>query len=397
MFDWLFGKKKADFEIPAGNDGSLLMAEFGGTNRILPAYNDPITAAEREVPDIYARDGRRGMVLDAIAKLPEARTAIGFWCDAVCSSADGDDRGVATAEHIDRLDTIPIDPEVGQIADETIDRLFPVEVIQAIAEHLLVSGDDFRHAKIVKKDIDRLIILPRWQMFRREEDGMVEGFYYKKYATDKDADRYDPKNTFHWRFRPVGKYGRSIFESSKDDAEYLLKRLVDLDFAARASAIDPLCHEMPACATTEYLASYKTAYQKKAAVQPITDFFLQQGGRIYRASGGNTPNLSAILGSLNFNQIRLLMPAQVPFYLLGLNTQGAKDIAGEPAQAFARAVSTLRSNIGSVMRQTIDLQLTLSGIPPERQKYRLIWPKIVVNPYGQPQDQTETNNEDTEK
>lgn len=400
MFDWLFGKSKASFaDMPAvGGDAPLLLADFGATNRIVPAYNDPTQIKEREILDIYARDGRRGMVLDALAKLPEVRAAVRFWLDAVCSSADGDDRGVAPADHIDRKDTIPIDPRIEQIVSDTIDRVFPTEVIQSIAERILTRGDEFRYVTIEKKQISELIYLPCWQMFRREELGKVEGYYFKNYATDQNAIRYDPQTTFHFRFRAVGKYGHSLFDNSQTDAEYLLKRLLDLDFAARASAIDPLCHEMPACADQPYLSAYRTAYQKKAAQQPITDFFLMQGAKIYRASGGNTPNLAAILGSLNFNQTRLLMPSQVPLYLLGLNTGGAKEIAGEPAMAFARAISTLRSNIGTVMREVIDLQLTLSGIPKERQKYRLIWPKIVVNPYSQPQDLTDENsNTDTEK
>jgi hypothetical protein len=399
VFDWLFGRKKADFNIAPADTDSLLMAEFGTSDRILPAYNDPTQIAEREIADIYVRDGRRGQILDAISKIPEVRTAINFWLDSVASSADGDDCGVATADFVDRRNLVPIDPQVEAIVNETIDRLFSQTQIQAIAKHLLSRGDEFCTEVVEKNKIVRLKSLPCWQTFRREPDGKLEGFYVKKYENDESADRYDPSNTYHFRFRPSGKYGKSLLGiNSKDDAEYLLKRLVDLDFAARASAIDPLCHEMPPCATQEYVKNYKTSYQKKVSLQPVTDFFLMNGARMYRASGGNSPNLQAILGALNFNQIRLLMPAQVPFYLLGLNTHGAKEISGEPAMAFARAVSTLRANLTIVMKQALNKQLMLSGIPMERQKYRLIWPKIAINPYGQLTEQTdETNNEDTEK
>jgi hypothetical protein len=403
MFDWLFGRSKSAFgetnpNNPSFNNNStnLLLAEFG-------AFNIPIAASnpedlERDLPEIHARDQRRGQILDAIAKLPESQTALAFWVDACVASQDGDDRGVCTADHIDRQDTIPIDPEIDEIVSETIDRIFSTDTIQAIAERILSRGDEFRHAEIAKKQIVTLHPLPCWQTFRREEMGKLEGYYVKKFATDRDSLRYDPSNTFHFRFKPLRKYGRSLFESSQHDAEYLLKRLLDLDFAARASAIDPLCHEMPACATQEYLIAYKAAYQAKAATQPITDFFLQQGAKIYRASGGNTPNIASIMGALNFNQVRLLMATQVPFYLLGIRSDGAKDISGEPALAFSRAVSTLRAAIGGTMREVINLQLTLSGIPPDRQKYRLIWPKIIVNPYSQPQDQTDENDTgDTEK
>ncbi len=400
MFDWLFGKKKADFSIAPSDTDSLLMAEFGTNDRILPAYNDPTQIAEREIADIYVRDGRRGQILDAIAKLPEARTAINFWLDAVATSSDGDDYGVATADYVDRKNEVPIDPQVETIIAETINRLFSQTQIQAIAKRLLTRGDEFRTAVIKKDKIVRLNSLPCWQTFRRETDeGEVEGYYVKKYADDGSAIRYDPASTFHFRFRAAGKYGHSLFESSKEDAEYLLKRLLDLDFAARASAIDPLCHEMPPCATQDYVKNYKTSYQKKVAVQPVTDFFLMNGARMYRASGGNSPNLQAILGALNFNQIRLLMPAQVPFYLLGLNTHGAKEISGEPALAFSRAVSTLRADLTTVMQQVIDKQLMLAKIPEEKRAYRLIWPKIAINPYGQlADDQTdESENLDSEK
>jgi hypothetical protein len=396
MFDWLFGKKSSAFgESTTSSKNELLLAEFGATNRIVPAYNDPTQIKERDIPDLYVRDRQRGILLDAIAKLPETRTAINFWVDAVCSSSDGDDIGLAPADHIDRKNTIPIDPQIDQLVSETIDRLLPSTTIQNIAERILTRGDHFLTTTISKNQLQPLNSLPCWQTFRREDMGKIEGYYVKQHENDQNAIRYDPKTTFQFRFRPLGKYGRAIFENSQSDAEYLLKRLFDLDLASRSSAVDPLCHEMPACATQEYLSNYRTAYQKKAAQQTITDFFLMQGGKIYRASGGNTPNLQAILSALNFNQIRLLMPAQVPFYLLGLNTQGAKEIAGEPALAFARSISTLRANLATTVRQIVNLQLTLSGIPPERQLYRLIWPKIVVNPYNQSNDD-ETQNEDTE-
>ncbi len=147
---------------------------------------------------------------------------------------------------------------------------------------------------------------------------------------------------------------------------------------------------MPACATQEYLSAYRKGHQAKQILQPITDFYLQSGAKVYRASGGNSPDLNSILGALNFSQIRLLMPSQVPLYLLGINTSGAKEIAGEPAQAFTRAIANFRADITTGIKQVINLELSLKGVPPESQKYRLIWPKIIVNPYGQPPESDES-------
>jgi hypothetical protein len=375
--------KKASFETPPIPADNLLLSEFGNSTS-LGRYSNPFEAAERDIPDRYVRNFRRGYTLDALAKLPEIKTAINIWLDATIASSDGDDRGVAVADHVDRKDTIPIDPKVEEICTATIDRLFSAQDIRKIGRNMLRRGDDFRQIIIANRRVDQLVYLPTWQMFRRESNGRVEGFYLKEYTREQNASRYPPETVVHWRFRAEQKYGEALFEFAENDAQHLLKRFLDLDYAARAQAIDPLVHEMPACANQEYVKSYRIAYQAKQRIQPITDFFLQQGARVYRASGGNSPDLNAILSALNFSQIRLLMPAQVPFYLLGLNATGAKEIAGEPAQALTRAISNFRADITTGIKQVIDLELSLQGVPPEKRKYRLIWPKIIVNPYGQP-------------
>jgi hypothetical protein len=376
-----FGKK-ASFEAPPIEADNLLLSEFGNST-ILGRYSNPFEAAERDIPDRYVRDFRRGYTLDALAKLPEIKTAINIWLDAAIASSDGDDRGVAVADQVDRKDTIPIDPRVEEICTATIDRLFSAQDIRKIGRNMLRRGDDFRQIVIANRRVEQLVYLPTWQMFRRETNGRVEGFYLKEYTREQNASRYPPETVVHWRFRAEQKYGEALFEFAENDAQHLLKRFSDLDHAARAQAIDPLVHEMPTCATKEYVRDYRIAYQAKQQHQPITDFFLQAGARVYRASGGNSPDLNSILSALNFSQIRLLMPAQVPFYLLGLNTAGAKEIAGEPAQALTRAISNFRADITTGIKQVIDLELSLQGIPLEKQKYRLIWPRIIVNPYGQ--------------
>ncbi len=53
----------------------------------------------------------RGHTLDALAKLPEIKTAINIWLDATIASSDGDDRGIAVADHIDRKDSVTSRPQ----------------------------------------------------------------------------------------------------------------------------------------------------------------------------------------------------------------------------------------------------------------------------------------------
>jgi hypothetical protein len=404
MLQWLFDKFHSTNPAEFAPQPNILLADFSGLKPFTSVLDlNPTLRDEQDLPPEYLRDAdrHRGQTLNAIARLPECQTAINYWCDATIASKDGDDRGIAVADSIDRKNNIPIDPQIEELVTETIDRLFPERQVRFIAENLLVNGDDFYAAIVAKngKQIDRLQQLPCWQTFRREPPGQpVEGFYVRDTRNIDSSVRYDPRNTFHWRFRPIGKYGRALFEYSERDAQTLLKRLQDLDRAARSMAIDPLVHEMPPCSDEKYRADYKTAYLEEQQRRLITDFYVAPGQKIYRASGGNVPDLSSIASCVEAAQLRLVLASQVPFFLLGLNTKGAKEISGEPTVAFERAIQTFRAELSEEIRRTIELELTLKGIPRERQKFRLIYPKITVNPYAIPAESDESDNiTDTEK
>jgi hypothetical protein len=65
--------------------------------------------------------------------------------------------------------------------------------------------------------------------------------------------------------------------------------------------------------------------------------------------------------------------------MIGLPSQGARDIAGQPALAYARFIGSIRAVLAEGVRQIIDLELAMNGFAKDEMQYRLIFPKIYTN------------------
>ncbi len=313
----------------------------------------------------------------------EIATAINEICDSCWSSDDGDDQGFTIAPTLND-NTTPIDPEIEKILKRLIDEVIGGITLEPAIERMLIYGDAFCSISVSTKkmQIERILFLPTWEMFRLElNKGQLIGFEQRRFLQDESAIQFHPLTVVHWRYRRKTLYGRSLFWESSQDWENLKSATEDLAFASRAIGVNPNIHVMPGEVTENYRKAYKTGYEARKKLGAVTDFYLMYGADIRKVSATN-PDLKALIDNVLMWRGRIVMRSRVPPWLMGMPTVGAREIAGQPALAYARFINKIRMNMTQGIKQMCDLELALAGIPKEKWQYRIVWPRIYVDPYA---------------
>lgn len=306
--------------------------------------------------------------------------AVDILTDAIMSSADGDDQGFAIADTLNDNIT-PVNPQVKEILDNLIYKVLSKGSLDQIPLNFLMYGDAFLSLGISKKyQIERVLVLPTWEMFRIEDNqGQLLGFQQRSNLVDSLPLDFSPYNCVHWRYRKDVLYGRSLFHECIDDALQLIDAKKNLGNAATITATNPRVHELSCDATEDEVAAYKQGYQNRLAKGPIFDYFLRSGENI-RPFSTTPPNIDALLKYKNDLLKDIGNRSRIPPWLLGLETVGAREIAGEPSKFFALFVNRLRAIFSMGLRHIFDLQLYFSNIPEDQRQYRIIFPKFYINP-----------------
>jgi hypothetical protein len=376
-----------------------------GRQRSISTYNylDDTTAIGRaydlEISEYPVRDSEKAhKLIEMWEYCPEIATAIEIITNDVFSSDDGDDQGFAIGEFLND-DVTPINPKVKILLEDLIERLIGGLELERAVERILIYGDAFASLGIdfSKKKILKLLFLPTWELFRIEDNyGNLIRFEQRRYLANSFENKYKnfqenikqgeaimfhPLQIVHWRFRQKNLYGRSLFFESISDWNNLKASTDDLAFASRSVGINPNIHIMPDCVDEDYRKAYKLAYEEKKKQGMVTDFYLMCGADIKKLSQAN-PDIKALSDTVLMWRTRIVMKSHVPPWLMGLPTIGARDIAGQPALAYARFINKIRMNLTVGIRQICDLELALNDIPKEQWKYKIIFPKIATNPYG---------------
>ena len=306
--------------------------------------------------------------------------AIDILTDAVMSSADGDDQGFAVADTLNDNIT-PVNPIVKEILDNLSYTILSRGALDQIIQNFLMYGDGFLSLGISKKyQIERVLVLPTWEMFRIETNqGELLGFEQRSNLVDHIPIKFHPLTCVHWRYRKDVLYGRSLFHECIDDAMRLIDAKNNLGNAATITATNPRVHELSCDATEDEVAAYKQGYQNRLAKGPIFDYFLRSGENI-RPFSTTPPNIDALLKYKNDLLKDIGNRSRIPPWLIGLETVGAREIAGEPSKFFALYINRLRAIFSMGLRHIFDLQLALNDIPKEQWQYRIIFPKFYINP-----------------
>jgi hypothetical protein len=376
---WLSLANSNQTPIP-GQQRPLALDQLGG---------DDFSAIGRrydlEISEFPVRDhlNKAKKIIEMVEYCPEIATAIDIITGDCFSSDDGDDQGFDIGETLND-DITPIDPEVKRILKRLIDEVIGGVNLELAVERMIAYGDAFASLGVnfKQKKIEKILFLPTWEMFRVElNNGRLERFEQRRYLSDANGIEFHPIICIHWRFRRNKLYGRSLFLECISDWENLKQSTEDLAFASRSIGVNPNLHIMPDCVDEDYRKDYKRAYEDKKRSGLVTDFYLMYGADIKKLSQIN-PDLKVMGDSVLMWRSRIAMRSRVPVWLLGLPNIGAREISGQPALAYARFINKLRMNLVEGIKHICNLELALNGIPKERWQYRIIFPKIAVNPYG---------------
>lgn len=353
-----------------------------------------------EIHETPIRDenGKARELIELIEWCPEVNFAIETLTQDCLSSADGDDQGIIINEEIREGEEV--DPEVFVIGMDLIDRLFHYGDLSIVIERMLMWGDAFIELGI---DIDQQAItkiqaLPTWEMFRVEPYGILERFEQRRSWVGQDPIVFNPIKISHFRYRRKNLYGRSLFGASLEDWARLREATEDLAKASRELGINPTWHRMKPDANEAYREAFRENLESQLQEGAIANYYLLPGEEMGKV-GQINPDLKPLVDTVLMWRSRIVMASGVPPYLFaGLPTIGAKDISGQPALAYARRINGIRAQVTEGIKQIIDTELALKGIPMERWKYTIGWPKISVSQFEKnPTNVAESDNLDTEK
>ena len=342
----------------------------------------------RELRFTPVRSPARARRLSELASLPEVGTMISMICLDVFSSQDGDDLGFVVADTLQDGET-PVDPRVKEILTALIVRCLDGNKLETVVQEMLEGGDGFRSILLDKglTKVVRLKELPAWEMFRIEdEDGDVIRFEQRQYAQQQEAVyTINPAVCVHWRFRRNRLYGRALFEEMWEDGKSLNNGYESLNSGIISAGVNPNVHTMPLGTDAQYKDSYKRQVEEvRRRGKTITDYYCDPpikdggtGGTVTKMATSWNPDLSGLLDNVDRRRRRFAMQGRVPLYLLGMETSGSKDIAGQPALAYSRFINGIRANLSEGIKQICNVELALNGIYDAQ--YRLQWPKVYVH------------------
>jgi hypothetical protein len=349
---------------------------------------------------IVRNDGRTRDLVEMVENSSDVGLALDLRRDAIWSNPTGDDLGWAIAPTLDDNVT-PIEPEVFKILERLQEEVIGGMALNAVPELLMGWGDCFVSIGVNerKSRIDRILFPPTFEMFRVEAENELLGFQQRRQASsEKDALTFHPIVCAHARYRwkPPYIYGRPLFDGDViDDWQSLKAVKFDLAKAARATGINPSIHVMPCEYSSADMKAYREGHESKRNRDGIiTDYYLMNGADIKKLSTHN-PDFPGLLNALKEYQMSIARKSKIPPYLMGYIWSGAQEIATQPMLNYARSLNSDRMLIThSIIKHICNLELALHGYPKERWKYRVVWPKLVINPFEQqlnPAESDESN------
>jgi hypothetical protein len=329
-------------------------------------------------------------LIEMLEWCPEVGTCLRILTEDIYSSENGDNHGFTISDTLEDDET-PVDPDVKSIC---LDLLSRSDVIGGLAleraiKRMLGYGDTFLSLGIDREGvgkkadwgISRSLLLPTWELFRIEADnGELLGFEQRRNLSDSTATQFYPPQIVHFRHDRQSLYGRSIWRQSIPDWARLKASTENLATAARNLGINPNVHIMPEGVAEDYSQNYRADYEARLEDGLVTDFYMLPGGDV-RKLANYDPNLTALAEDVLTWRTRLIMPSQIPLWrFAGFKIDGAKDLSGEPAKAYARHINSLRMVLTEGIKQVLNTELILRlGLEAflERGHYQIVYPQIM--------------------
>lgn len=371
--------------------------KFEGNSRPAVNNNNFISTArqtgDRDLDEIPFRDPRYACeLMNFVDYNPEVDTAQEIFSDYALGSEIGDERGFAITEN-----QFHPYPRTVAIAQELQRRVLSGVDFQMAVDRFMRYGDCFGNLSIDvnKMQIAAFQFLPTWQVFRIEagdlaeyrkavQDGMMSSGQlirfeqWRKY-NDQDPIKLHPLTVVHWRYRQKNKYGRSHYRVAIPDGARLERAIEVLEAVSSEIGYNPTVHTMPSGTDSTYKQQYTNEFKAKLKQGPVTHIFLEAGGQVGRV--GQLPsNETSLRDNVELWRSRIGMISRIPPWLLG-ERRGLRDLGAQPALSFSIAVGSVRICLAKGLKQIINTELALQGIPQNEWQYNLVFPKIYTNPF----------------
>ena len=327
-------------------------------------------------------------LIELVNCCPEVAAALESICAYTFSSGAGDELGFAVVP-----DEKNPKPSVVKLARAVLARIDLFTYYQ-IVWRMLAWGNAFGLLDIDTKEkaIAGFYLLPSWQVHVIPDPMGRITLYEQRRADQMQAAQMPPSSVIHWSYNKRYLYGRSLFYECIPDWEKLKDIDVDLAEASRSASIQPNLHIMQPGADEAYKKSYKDDHERRRKEGLITDIYLLQGADIKKPQGlPTTFPLQGLLTHFDKRRLRIAARSRVPPYLLGIESRSAKEIAMQPAISYMVFVGVVRQLFSVGLRQLINTELALKGVPEANWVYKLQFPTINIDPYNQLEDQTDVN------
>lgn len=371
-----------------------------GTQRPRAVVSLGVRNLNLEIPEWPIRDRHVALeLIEMVHNQPEVKQALSVSTREIFSSEDGDDQaGVQVSEFLDIAKTERLNPELHKAASECLARVFPLETLHHIARPLLGYGDRFASLVIEggrSPGVNRLLLLPTWEMFRVETDsGELLGFEQRRDLDDRAPIRFHPGMIVHWRYDRRGLYGQSQFSASLPDWREYKRALIDKAMARREIGVNPTLYEFDDTYGQQSIDAWQQANEAgyRHSDAPITRLYLPAGIKASKLNNSD-PDLGAITADLESERMAFIRASEQPiWYFAGADSTGARDISGQPALAHSRLVNHRRQSIGVGIKQVLITDLVLKfgvGVLAEVSRLRLDWPQFHVRPQDTADAQTQ--------
>lgn len=241
--------------------------------------------------------------------------------------------------------------------------------LQRAARDMLAYGDAFVELSIEKEGIGnrdygiaRSLYLPSLSIFVDEDDqeGILTYVQQKQPQRKPDDIEIHPLKVLQFSYEENKQYGEPLALQSLEPWRKIKAVSADLEDAARECAIAPWLHIMPSDKDEKYRSSYQQRHESLMNDGVVTNLYLLSGADVRRALGGSEalkPLLDYYL-SLRYQ----MLPPGLPHYLfpgLGLESSSGKEIANQPALAYARTIANIRSLLGEQIKWAISIEIVL--------------------------------------
>jgi hypothetical protein len=372
--------------------------KFDGNSRPATANNNSFISTarmtgDRDLDEIPFRDPRYACeLINFVDFNPEVDTAQEIFSDYALGSEIGDERGFAITEN----EFNPY-PRTVAIAQELQRRVLSGVDFQMSVDRFMRYGDCFGNIAIDfnNMQISGFQFLPTWQIFRVEAGDLPEyskavqqgklssgeliRFEQWRKMNDTDPLKLHPVNIVHWRYRQKNKYGRSHYRVAIDDGARLDRAIEVLEMVSSEIGYNPTIHTMPSGTDSLYKQSYKAEFEERLKRGPVTHMFLDASAGVGRV--GQLPsNETSLRDNVELWRSRIGMISRIPPWLLG-ERRGLRDLGAQPALSFSIAVGSVRICLAKGLKQIINTELALKGVPRNEWQYNLVFPKIYTNPF----------------